>query len=142
MAFKVLTIDDDSSMTELLDVLLRNYGMEVISCDSGTKGIELTRTEQPDIIILDLMWPDKDGWEVCKILRGLTTVPIAILSALDNTETISTALDAGADDYIVKPISSSILMAHIKTLTRRHMVENDTSAMMRQPSKIRHKRIQ
>ena len=132
MALKALTIDDDSSMTELLGLLLRSHGMEVIPCNSGTKGIELARTENPDIIILDLMMPGIDGWEVCKKLRTFTRVPIAILSALDDPAVISTALDAGADDYMVKPIPSSVLIAHINTLTRRHKVENNTSTMLRE----------
>ena len=132
MALKVLTIDDDSSMTELLGVLLRSYGMEVFSSNSGTQGIDLARTEKPDIIILDLLLPGTDGWEVCKTLRTFTSVPIAILSALDDPAIISTALDAGADDYMTKPIASRVLIAHIKNLARRHMVENNSATMMRE----------
>jgi DNA-binding response OmpR family regulator len=132
MALKVLTIDDDSSMTELLGVLLRSYGMEVFSSNSGTQGIEMARIEKPDIIILDLLLPGTDGWEVCKTLRTFTSVPIAILSALDDPAIISTALDAGADDYMTKPIASRVLIAHIKNLARRHMVENNAATMMRE----------
>jgi len=132
MALKALTIDDDASMTELLGLLLRSHGMEVIPCNSGTKGIELARTENPDIIILDLMMPGIDGWEVCRTMRTFTKIPIAILSALDDPAVISTALDAGADDYMVKPIPSSVLIAHINNLTRRHKAENNTSSMMRE----------
>jgi DNA-binding response OmpR family regulator len=132
MALKALTIDDDTSMTELLGLLLRSHGMQVISCNSGTKGIELAHTEDPDIIILDLMMPGIDGWEVCRKLRTFTKIPIAILSALDDPAVISTALDAGADDYMIKPIPSSVLVAHINTLTRRHKVENGSSTMMRE----------
>lgn len=132
MALKALTIDDDTSMTELLGLLLRSHGMEVISCNSGTKGIELARTDNPDIIILDLMMPGTDGWDVCSTLRTFTKVPIAILSALDDPAVISTALDSGADDYMVKPVPSSVLIAHINTLTRRHKVENNTSTMLRE----------
>ena len=132
MALKVLTIDDDSSMTELLGVLLRSYGMDVFSSNSGTQGIDLARIEKPDIIILDLLLPGTDGWEVCKTLRTFTSVPIAILSALDDPAIISTALDAGADDYMTKPIASRVLIAHIKNLARRHMVENNAATMMRE----------
>jgi DNA-binding response OmpR family regulator len=132
MALKVLTIDDDSSMTELLGVLLRSYGMEVFSSNSGIQGIDLARIEKPDIIILDLLLPGTDGWEVCKTLRTFTSVPIAILSALDDPAIISTALDAGADDYMTKPIASRVLIAHIKNLARRHMVENNSATMMRE----------
>ena len=138
MALKVLTIDDDSSMTELLGILLRSHGMEVLSCNSGAQCIELARQEQPDLIILDLMMPGTDGWAVCKALRGImSTTPIAILSALDDPVIISSALDAGADDYMTKPVTSSVLMAHIKNLTRRYMVENGKSAMIRQVGPIK-----
>lgn len=132
MPIKVLTIEDDSSMTELLSVLLRNHGMEVFSCSSGTQGIELARWAKPELIILDLMLPDTDGWKVCKALRSFTSAPIAILSALDDPAVISSALDAGADDYMTKPIASRVLIAHIKNLTRRYLVENNTSTMIRE----------
>jgi len=133
MPTKVLTIDDDSSMTEMLGILLRNKGMVVSSCNSGAEGIKLAISEKPDIILLDLMMPGgTDGWEVCRQLRSLTSIPIAILSALDDPDVISAALDAGADDYMTKPIPSSVLLAHIKNLTRRHVVEKDSSTMLRQ----------
>jgi len=137
MALKVLTIDDDSSMTELLGVLLRSQGMEVLSCNNGAQGIELARSEHPDIILLDLIMPGTDGWEVCKTLRSMNIAPIAILSALDDPVVISSALDAGADDYMTKPIASSVLIAHIRNLTRRYLVENDKSAMIRQVSPLK-----
>lgn len=132
MFLKVLTIDDDSSMTELLGVLLRSQGMQVISCNDGAQGIELARKECPDIILLDLMMPGTDGWEVCRLLRSTTSAPIAILSALDDPVVISSALDAGADDYMTKPVASGVLIAHIKNLTRRYMVENHKSTMIRE----------
>jgi DNA-binding response OmpR family regulator len=132
MTRKALIIDDDTSMTELLGLLLHSHGIEVVSCNSGAKGLELARAENPDIVILDLMMPGTDGWEVCKTLRTFTKAPIAILSALDDPAIISSALDAGADDYMVKPIPSSVLMAHINTLTRRYKVENNTATMLRE----------
>ena len=132
MAIKVLTIDDDSSMTELLGGLLHNHGMDVFSCNSGADGINLARKHNPDIIIVDLLLPGTNGWEVCKALRTFTNAPIAILSALDDPTTISSALDAGADDYMTKPISTRVLIAHIKNLARRYTVENNTTTMLRE----------
>lgn len=128
MTLKALIIDDDTSMAELVGLLLRSHGIDVISCNDGGQGLNLARTEKPDIIILDLMMPGIDGWEVCRTLRTFTNTPIAILSALDDPAIISTALDAGADDYMVKPIPSSVLIAHINTLTRRHQTEKNASA--------------
>jgi DNA-binding response OmpR family regulator len=137
MVLKVLTIDDDVSMTELLGLLLRSHGMQVISCNNGAQGIELARQEKPDIIILDLIMPGTDGWEVCKTLRSTTNAPIAVLSALDDPIIISSALDAGADDYMTKPVTSGVLIAHIKNLTRRYLVENDKSAMIREAGALK-----
>ena len=132
MTLKVLTIDDDSYMTTMLAVLLRSYGMNVFSCNSGADGITTALSEKPDVILLDLMMPGTDGWQVCTTLRASTTTPIIILSALDNPKVISAALDSGADDYLIKPVPTDVLLAHINTLTRRHKVENNRSTMMRQ----------
>lgn len=132
MSLKVLIIDDDASMTQLMSAMLRNQGMDVQTCQSASLGIEHARNNSIDVIILDLMMPGIDGWEATKTLRTLTSAPIAILSAIDDPALISAALDAGADDYMSKPISSRVLVAHINNLARRHLVENDTSTMLRQ----------
>jgi two-component system KDP operon response regulator KdpE len=73
----------------------------------------------PDVIILDLMMPDMDGYEVCAKIRDFSIVPILVLSALDMPGMVSKALDAGADDYLIKPVTSSILIAHLNNLVRR-----------------------
>ena len=131
MPIKVLIIDDDSSMTELLNVFLSQHGMEVFSSASGNQGIEMARSVCPDIIMVDLLLPGTDGWEVCKILRSFTDVPITILSALGDPKIISSALDAGADDYMTKPVPNLVLMAHINNLTRRYAMENHLSSMLK-----------
>jgi len=127
MPIKVLIIDDDSSMTELLSTFLHQHAMEVYSSSSGNQGIEMARTVCPDIVIVDLLLPGTDGWEVCKILRSFTKAPIAILSALDDPKIITSALDAGADDYMTKPVPNTVLLAHINNLTRRYAVESHLS---------------
>ena len=115
----VLTIDDDSAITELLAMLLRTHGYEVITVNNGEEGVEAVKKLNPHVIILDLMMPGLDGWQVCKSVREFSNVPIVILSALDDPGMIASALDAGADDYLVKPVSSSILVAHLNRLIRR-----------------------
>ena len=132
MPLKVLTIDDDPAMTELIGLLLRSYGLDVVSANDGEIGLELARKEQPDLIMLDLTMPGVDGWQVCKKIRSFSKVPVIILSALDDPAIISSALDAGADDYMVKPVPSSVLIAHINNLTRRAHVENNRSTLLRQ----------
>jgi DNA-binding response OmpR family regulator len=121
---KVLIIDDDAAMTDLLSLLLKSYGLEVITINESQAGIDLAKSEAPDIILLDLMMPGKTGWDVCREIRTFSKVPIAVLSALDDPTMVASALDAGADDYMVKPIPSGELLAHINNLTRRAVVEN------------------
>ncbi len=115
----VLTIDDDAAITELLAMLLRTHGYEVITANNGDEGVKAIEEKNPHIVILDLMMPDVDGWQVCKNVRKFSNVPIVILSAIDDPSMIASALDAGADDYLVKPVSSSILIAHLNRLIRR-----------------------
>lgn len=116
---KILVIDDDPAMIELLKILLQSLCADMLTAFNGGQGIELCRREKPDVVILDLMMPDPDGWQVCKTIRQFSQVPILILSALDNPGLIAKALDAGADDYLIKPVSSSMLIAHIQNLLRR-----------------------
>lgn len=130
MAIKVLIIDDDSAMTELLSLLLKSYDVEVISTNDSQEAVQKTKDESPDIVLLDLMMPGKTGWEICREIRAFSQVPIAILSAIDDPAMIASALDAGADDYLVKPIPSAELLSHINTLTRRAVVEKNGGKTM------------
>jgi two-component system KDP operon response regulator KdpE len=83
------------------------------------EGLSLIREIHPDLVILDLMMPEMDGWEVCKSVRQFSQVPIIILSALNDPSMIASVLDAGADDYLTKPTPSRVLVAHINRLTKR-----------------------
>jgi DNA-binding response OmpR family regulator len=115
----VLTVDDDNAITELLAMLLRTHGYEVLTANNGEEAIKFIKENNPHVVVLDLMMPGMDGWQVCKRVRAFSNVPIVILSALDDPAMIASALDAGADDYLVKPVSSSILVAHLNRLIRR-----------------------
>jgi DNA-binding response OmpR family regulator len=119
MAIKILVMDDDAAITELLSMLLKTHGFEVITTNSGCEGIQLVKDLNPKVVLLDLMMPDKDGWEVSKAVRKFSNVPILILSAINDPGMIASILDAGADDYLVKPVPSATLVAHIKKLMRR-----------------------
>ncbi len=119
MPIKILAIDDDTAMTELLTVLLESRDFEITTANSGKEGISLIKQINPDIILLDLMMPEMDGWETCKKIRDFSNIPIVVLSALNNPDMVASALDAGADDYLIKPVPSSLLQAHIKNLARR-----------------------
>ena len=122
---RVLVIDDDPAMTDLLKILLNSNGLDVKVVNDGQEGIDSLYDYNPNIIILDLMMPDLDGWQVCQEIKSTRQIPILILSALDSPGMIAEALDAGADDYLIKPVTSSSLIAHINNLVRRMNIENN-----------------
>jgi DNA-binding response OmpR family regulator len=119
MTIHVLVIDDDKGVTELLDLLLRSHGFEVTPVNRAREGVEIIKEKNPDIVILDLMMPEMDGWEACKAIRAFSTIPIIILSALNDPALVARALDLGADDYLTKPSPSNVMIAHINRLVRR-----------------------
>ncbi len=124
MTLKVLAIDDDPAMTDLLSLLLKTHGYYVLTANTGELGVSLSRKETPDVIIIDLMMPGMDGWQVCNQIRMFSKVPILVFSALDSPGMVTSALDAGADDYLVKPVPSGVLIAHLNKLTRRTDMNN------------------
>ena len=119
MPIKILVIDDDSAVTDLLSLLLRSQGFDVAATTNSTEGLGMIRDNAPDVVVLDLMMPDMDGWQICKAVREFSQVPIIILSALNDPSMIASVLDAGADDYLTKPTPSRVLIAHIKRLVNR-----------------------
>jgi two-component system response regulator MtrA len=117
MALKILTIDDDPAITEMLGYLLGSYGMDVVKANDGTQGIQLARAETPDLILLDIMMPDMDGREVCESIRSFSSVPIIVFSAMGRVKEIGEMLDAGANTYLEKPTPTSVLIDQIKKYT-------------------------
>lgn len=116
---KIVVIDDDTAMTDLLQILLETETVEVFAVNSGQNGVAKTKQIDPDLIILDLMIPDVDGWQICKQIRNFSSAPILILSALNSPGLIAEALDAGADDYLIKPVTKSMLLARVNRLSTR-----------------------
>lgn len=119
MNTKILVIDDDLAITELMSMLLKTHGFEVITTNSGAEGIRLVEQKKPNVVLLDLMMPDIDGWQVSKAVRLFSNVPILILSAINDPAMVASVLDAGADDFLVKPVPSSVLVAHIRKMVRQ-----------------------
>jgi len=119
MPTKILVIDDDLAITELMSMLLKTHGFEVISTNSGAEGVKLAESKNPNVVLLDLMMPDLDGWQVSKAIRAFSNVPILILSAINDPAMVASILDSGADDFLVKPVPSSVLVAHIKKMVRQ-----------------------
>lgn len=120
---KILIIDDDPTVTELFQVLLTSQGHDVIVTQSGKKGVEIACENLPDVIILDLLMPGMNGWQVCAEIRKFSNVPIIIISVVTSPEAIADILNLGADEYLVKPVSGKMLTAAIENLVRRANTE-------------------
>jgi DNA-binding response OmpR family regulator len=121
MAVEVLLIDDDPDLAMMLRTLLRGQDFQIRAVFTGEEGIEECKTSPPDVIILDLLMPGMDGWDVCEKIREFSDVPILILSALGSPGSVARALDAGADDYLIKPVHASLLASRLRTLVRRRL---------------------
>ena len=119
MAIEVLLIDNDPDFSIMLRALIRGQDFQVHSVYTGQEGIEVCRDLQPDIVILDLLMPEMDGWEVCRRIREISSIPILILSAIGAPASVARALDAGADDYLIKPVHAGLLISRLRALARR-----------------------
>jgi DNA-binding response OmpR family regulator len=116
---KILVVEDDLTLLETLEYNLAGDGYEVVTAADGLTALEVAREEQPDLIVLDLMLPRLDGFEVCRILRRETSVPILMLTARAEEVDRVVGLEMGADDYLIKPFSMRELLARVKALLRR-----------------------
>lgn len=120
---KILIIEDDSNIVELIQLYMDKVGYSHISASDGEEGLELFLTESPDCIILDIMLPKMNGWEVCKAIRLEDKhVPIIMLTGKGETYDIINGLEIGADDYIVKPFDPNELTARVKSVLRRSIL--------------------
>ncbi|MBL8133489.1 MAG: response regulator transcription factor [Anaerolineae bacterium] len=127
---QIIIIEDDRLISEPLARALRGAGYETMIASSGKAGLELVLTQKPDLVILDIMLPEMDGWEVCKAIRDSSLVPILMLTALNEEIDRVLGLELGADDYLTKPFSTRELMARIKATLRR--VEFDRAGLTEQ----------
>ena len=116
----VLVVDDDRDLAEMLGIVLTGAGIDVEMVGRGDEALEAFRETKPDLVLLDVMLPGIDGVEVCKLIRAESMVPIVMLTARGDTQDVVAGLEAGADDYIVKPFRHpSELVARIRTRLRR-----------------------
>ncbi len=116
---KVLVVEDEPSLVDTLEYSLTRQGYDVRTATDGVKALELARKEQPDLVVLDVMLPSLDGFEVCRILRQEMSVPILMLTARTDEVDKIVGLEVGADDYMTKPFSMRELTARVKALLRR-----------------------
>lgn len=116
---KVLIVDDDTNICELLRLYLEKDGFDTVIANDGEAAIVKFNVEEPDIILLDIMLPKLDGWQVCRTIRKNSTVPIIMLTAKGETFDKILGLDLGADDYVTKPFDSKEVVARMKAVLRR-----------------------
>ncbi len=119
MAKKALVVEDDGNIAELLRLYLEKDGFEVAIASDGGTGVRLAQSENPDVILLDIMLPVLDGWQVCRKVRENSRVPIIMLTAKGETYDKVNGLEMGADDYVVKPFEVKELLARIHAVMRR-----------------------
>ena len=119
MSQKVLVVEDDINIAELLRLYLQKDGFEVSHAADGGKAVEMAKEIQPDLVLLDIMLPVMDGWQVCRELRKTMKMPIIMLTAKGETEDKVSGLEMGADDYIVKPFEVKELLARVHAVLRR-----------------------
>ena len=119
MSKRILCIDDDSNILDLLNMYLTKEQFEVDVASDGVQGLEVFHARKPDLILLDIMMPNMDGWQVCKEVRKTSSVPIIMVTAKGETIDKVLGLELGADDFIVKPFDMKEMVARIKAVLRR-----------------------
>ena len=116
---RVLVVDDDAALAEMLSIVLRQEGFDSFTVARGDLALEALRSYKPDVVLLDLMLPGRDGIDVCKEIRAESGIPIVMLTAKGDTVDIVVGLESGADDYVVKPFKPKELVARIRARVRR-----------------------
>lgn len=128
MSNKILVVDDDLNICELLKLYLENEGYTAYVANDGKTAVDMFNDKLPDLVLLDIMLPKMDGWQVCREIRKTSSVPIIMLTAKDETFDKVLGLELGADDYVTKPFDSKEVMARIKAVLRRSKGEGDNAA--------------
>lgn len=125
---KILVVDDEKNICELLRLYLEKEGYTVVTAYDGEEAVETFKKENPDLMILDIMLPKMDGWQVCREIRKTSNVPIIMLTAKGETFDKVLGLELGADDYVVKPFDTKEVMARVKAVLRRTNGESENAS--------------
>lgn len=118
MSSRILVVDDDVALAEMIGIVLEGEGYTVSTCPDGAKAVAAFQENHPDLVLLDVMLPGMDGFEVCAALRAESNVPIVMLTARSDTADVVTGLEAGADDYVPKPFKPRELVARVRARLR------------------------
>ena len=124
---KVLIVDDDTNICELLRLYIDKDGFDVAIANTGTQALKLFEQEKPDLVMLDIMLPELDGWQVCREIRKTSQVPIIMLTAKGEVFDKILGLELGADDYVVKPFEAKEVVARIHAVLRRTNTNEETN---------------
>ena len=120
MDTKLLVVDDDSNICEILRIYFENEGYQVKCANDGVEGVALFKIFEPDLVLLDIMMPKKDGWQVCREIREISSKPVIMITAKGEVFDKVLGLELGADDFIVKPFDMKELSARVKAVLRRY----------------------
>ena len=123
----ILCVEDEPEMIDLIHLILSRKGYNVKGATGGVEGIQLIRELHPDLVLLDLMMPDMDGWEVCRRLREFSEVPVMFITAKSGIKDVVKGLEIGGDDYIVKPFDNRELVARVKAHLRRQSSDHQAT---------------
>ncbi|SJN41825.1 two-component system response regulator [Mycetocola reblochoni REB411] len=115
----MLLIEDDPTIRQAYTLTLRRRGYQVVTEATGAAGVATARRARPDVVLLDAMLPDVDGFDVCRLIRAESSVPVLMLTARDSDSDVVGGLESGADDYLVKPVAAPVLDARIRAVLRR-----------------------
>lgn len=126
----IMVVDDEKNICELIRLYLEKEGFAVTIANNGSDAIAMIRQNKPDLVLLDIMMPVIDGWEVCRQVREFSQVPIIMLTAKGETFDKVMGLDLGADDYIVKPFDTKEVVARVKAVLRRTVTEEDSGEVV------------
>ncbi len=122
---QVLVVDDEANIVELANLYLSREGYEVLTAGDGAEALKAWKSDRPDLIVLDLMMPEMDGWEVCRRVRAESDVPIIMLTARGDEVDRVAGLEMGADDYVVKPFNPRELVARVRAVLRRAQLRGE-----------------
>ena len=124
---KIMIVDDDPNIQQLISLYLTREGFDVVTASSGDEALRIFKSDPPSLMLLDIMLPVMDGWQVCREVRKVSNIPIIMLTAKDETFDKVLGLELGADDYIVKPFDTKELVARIKAVLRRFQTVDTAS---------------
>ena len=132
MGLKILIADDDTNICDLLKLYLENEGYEIVTANDGIKALSAFKIYEPDLVLLDIMMPRKDGWQVCREIREMSSKPIIMVTAKGDVFDKVLGLELGADDFITKPFDMKEVSARVKAVLRRYSGhDNDASEVIK-----------